>query len=212
VSLPENQHLRQFLLFVFVLIVPCFALWSLAADALAMPVVGLADMILGAWYPDVVDRLASLQSDVYLLTRFGDSDGRPVPMAQSEFQLAYRVNPALLSYSLPFYATLHLSTQKDEYLISFVSGVLLLYPLILLGLVTLCLKDMMVHLGPLFMEQSDVFIPPGNLIALAYQLNVLIVPTLAPIVVWAWQSRETDLFRSILNPDAAGEESSQAES
>ena len=36
------------------------------------------------------------------------------------------------------------------------------------------------------------------MIVLAYQLNVLIVPTLAPIAVWAWQSRDSDLFRAVL--------------
>ncbi len=196
--LPENRYLRQFLLFVFALIIPCFALWTLAADAIAMPVVGLADMILGAWFPNVVDALVFHQSDVMLLTLFGDLDGRPVPADQSEFQLAFRINPAVLTYSLPFYATLHFATPREGYLYDFLVGVLVLYPLILVGLVTLCMKDLMLHLGPLFMEQPGVLLPHANLIALAYQLNVLIVPTVAPIALWAWQSRDTSLFLSVL--------------
>ena len=208
--LRENQHLRQFLLFVFALIVPCFAIWTVAADAIAMPVVGLADMIMGAWFPDVVDVLRFHNSDVVLLTQFGDLNGRPVPPEQAEYQLAFKINPAIVSYSLPFYATLHFATAKDDYLGSFIAGVLCLYPLILLGLLTLCMKDLMLHLGPLFMEQPGVFIPHGNVIALAYQLNVLIVPTVAPIAVWAWQSRETPLFTSILNLELAQREDSTA--
>lgn len=196
----DNPQLRQFLLFVFALIVPCFALWTVAADALAMPVVGLADMLLRAWFPGVVEGLVFRDGDVYLLTLFGDADGRPVAPELSEFQLAYRVNPGILSYSLPFFATLHFATQKQEYLGSFLAGVMLLYPLILLGLITLCMKDMMVHLGPLFMEQPGVWLPHGNVIGIAYQLNVLIVPTVAPIAVWAWQSRDSDLFTSLLGP------------
>lgn len=203
---PENPHLRQFLLFVFALIVPCFALWTVAADALAMPVVGLADMILEAWFPDVVDALVFHQSDVVLFTQFGDLDGRPVPPSQSEFQLAYSVNPAILSYSLPFYATLYFATARENYLYGFLVGVMTLYPLILLGLLTLCMKDLMLHLGSLFMEQPGVWLPHGNVIALAYQLNVLIVPTVAPIAVWAWQSRETPLFTSVLGLSDPAEE------
>ncbi len=201
--LPENQHLRQFLLFVFALIVPCFALWTVAADALAMPVVGLADMILESWFPNTVDGLLFQGSDVYLMTQYGEVDGRAVPQDQSEFQLAFLINPAILSYSIPFYATLHFATQKDQYLMGFVSGLLLLYPLILMGLVCLCLKQLMVNLGALFMEQPGVFIPHGNVIALLYQLNVLIVPTVAPIAVWAWQSQDTQLFLSVLNKELA---------
>jgi hypothetical protein len=102
-----------------------------------------------------------------------------------------------LSYSLPFYATLHFATDKDEYLGSFITGIFVLYPLALLGLLSLCLKDLMVNLGSLFMEQSAV--PNGTFIALFYQLNVLIVPTVAPALLWAWQSRDTALLRGILN-------------
>ena len=40
--LPEPNHLRQFLLFVFALLIPCFALWSFFSAALVTPVIGLA--------------------------------------------------------------------------------------------------------------------------------------------------------------------------
>lgn len=63
-----------------------------------------------------------------------------------------------------------------------------------------------VRLGPLFFEQPDVFVPNGNVIALLYQLNVLIIPTVAPIILWAWQNRETQLIRGILNLPAPPEE------
>nr|WP_240732730.1 exosortase H-associated membrane protein [Halioglobus maricola] len=202
-SLPENRHLRQFLLFVFALIIPCFALWTVAADLVAMPVVGLTNMILGGWFPNTVDSIVFQNSDVYLLTQFGEAGGRPVPAEQSEYQFGFRINPAILSYSLPFYATLHFATQKDKYLGGFVSGVMVLYPFILFGLVSLCMKDLMVNLGALFMEQPGIFIPNGNVIGLFYQLNVLIVPTVAPIGVWAWQSRDTELFQSLLGPREA---------
>jgi hypothetical protein len=37
----SGRELRQFLLFVFVLLVPCFALWSFLGAALITPVIGL---------------------------------------------------------------------------------------------------------------------------------------------------------------------------
>lgn len=197
--LPRDHNLRQFLLFAFALILPCFALWTLVAGALAMPVVGLADMILTAWFPSVVEGLVFHGEDVVLMTRFGELDGRPVPPDQSEYQLALAVNPGILSYSLPFYAALHFATPKQHYLTGFVAGVMWLYPLILIGLLSICLKELMVALGALFMEQPGVFVPNDNFIALFYQLNVLIVPTVAPISVWAWQSRDTPLMRGLVS-------------
>jgi hypothetical protein len=196
--LPRDQQLRQFLLFAFALIIPCFVLWTLAASFIAMPAVGLADMVLRAWFPQAVDALMYHGKDVVLMTEFGELNGTPVPPEQSEYQLAFAINPGIVSYSLPFYATLHFATPRQHSLTSFVSGVLLLYPWILVGLLMLCMKELMVTLGPLFMEQQDVWVPHGALIALFYQLNVLIVPTLAPVCVWAWQSRDTAPMRALL--------------
>ncbi|MEH6585137.1 MAG: exosortase H-associated membrane protein [Halioglobus sp.] len=204
--LPPVNHLRQFLLFAFALIIPCFALWTLVAGVISMPAVGLTSLTLQAWFPDVVDGLLFRGSDAVLMTHFGELNGGPVPPEQSEYQLGFRVNPSILSYSLPFYAALHFATQKDEYLGSFVVGLFVLYPLILVGLISLCLKELMVNLGSLFFEQQGVLVPNPTFIALFYQLNVLIVPTVAPIVLWAWQSRDTQLVRGILNLGPAPEE------
>jgi len=196
--LPRDHNLRQFLLFAFALILPCFALWTLAAGAIAMPVVGLADMILQAAYPDTVDRLVFHGKDVVLMTQFGELNGRPVPQDQSEYQLAFGINPGILSYSLPFYAALHFATPGRQGAVSFLSGVLILYPLILIGVLSVCMKELMINLGPQFMEQPGVLIPNGTVIALFYQLNVLIVPTVAPICLWVWQSRDTRLVRDLV--------------
>ncbi|TGD71508.1 hypothetical protein E4634_17800 [Mangrovimicrobium sediminis] len=193
----QDNALRQFLLFAFVLLLPCFALWTLAANPLAMPAVGLVDMLLKAWFPTIVDGLIFHGSDTVLLTNFGELNGVAVPPEQSEYQLAFAINPGILSYSFPFYATLHFATQKKHYLGSFITGLCVLFPLFLLGLLSLCLKELMVNLGQIFFRQEGVFVPNGNLIALFYQLNVLIVPTIAPIALWIAQNRETTLLRSV---------------
>lgn len=198
-ALPRDTNLRQFLLFAFALIVPCFAIWTLLAGAIAMPVVGLTDIILKTWFPTVVDGLLLQGSDTVLMTRFGELNGRAVPPEQADYQLGFMLNPSILSYSLPFYATLHFATRRQGYISSFVAGILVLYPLILVGMVCLSLKQLMVNLGGLFFQQPDTFIPSGNVIALLYQLNVLLVPTVAPILLWAWQSRDTELVRGVLN-------------
>lgn len=197
--LPRDTSFRQFLLFVFALIIPCFAIWTLLAGPIAMPVVGLTNIILQAWFPTVVEGVRIHGSDILLMTQFGELNGRAVAPELAEYQLGFSLNPAILSYSLPFYATLHFATSKEDYFGSFVGGVLTLYPLILLGMLCVCLKELMVNLGGLFFNQPDTFVPNGNVIALLYQLNVLIVPTVAPILLWAWQNRDTRLVRGMLN-------------
>lgn len=206
--LPRDNDFRQFLLFAFALIVPCFALWTVAAGPIAMPAVGLVDMILQAWFPQVVDALIFRDGSAALLTQFGELNGRPVAPELSEYQLGFAINPGVLTYSLPFYATLHFATRKESYLGEFLTGVLVLFPLIVVGLLSLCLKELMLNLGALFMEQ-DALVPNDTFIALFYQLNVLIVPTVAPILLWAFQSRDTPLLRGLLNLSVKAESEEQ---
>lgn len=196
--LPEKNHLRQFLLFVFVLLIPCFALWSFASASLATPVIGLAHVILTAWFPDIVSVVYQQGSDAMLMTRLDEVGGQIVPSTEEGAGLGFAINTSIVSYSLPFYAALHFATERERYLGPFFWGVLALYPFILIGLLALCLKDLMVTLGGVFLEQPGVILPPPAVIGILYQLSVLIIPTLLPVLVWGWQSRHTPLLQKLL--------------
>jgi len=198
----EKHHLRQFLLFVFALLIPCFGLWTIASGPLGLPAIGLVNIMLSNWFPDVVSALYSQGPEGLLLTEFGELNGRPVSSALSEYQLGFTLDTRILSYSIPFYTALHFATRKKDYLAGYLQGLLLLYVLLVFGLLCLCMKELMVVLGPLFLEQKGVFVPPASVIALLYQLNVLLVPTLAPAAIWAWQSRESPLVISLMGKAA----------
>jgi len=195
---PEAHHLRQFLLLVFALLLPCFALWTAIDAQLAQPAIGLVNLLLGSWFPAVVDGLYLDSAGAVLLTRFGEQGGVAVPLAQSEYQLGFRLNPGILSYSLPFYTALYFATQRERYFAGYATGLLVLYAVLTAGLVALCLKELMVNLGGVFLEQPGVFMPGPDAIGLCYQASVLLLPTLAPVALWAWQSRDTPLLRAVL--------------
>jgi len=195
---PERAPLGQFLIYLFILLLPCFALWHVAAMALALPVIGFADTVLGPWFPGVVDTLYADGRNALLVTHFGESGGRPVPLAGADYQLGFTIDTRVLSYSLPFYTALHFANPRQNYFNDWILGLLLLYPLMALGLLSLCLKELMVGLGAVFLEQADAWVPDPNLIGLAYQISVLLVPTLAPAMIWLWQSRETPVLRALL--------------
>lgn len=194
----DQHHVRQFLLYVFTLLIPCFVLWTVASGPIAIPAIGVANMILSSWFPDVVNGLFVDGPNALLLTEFGEQNGRPIPLSQAEYRLGFVMNTRILSYSLPFYTALHFATQKKEYLGSYIWGLIVLFPLIIFGLLCLCLKELMINLGGLFFNQPGVFVPNSNVIALLYQLNVLIIPTLAPSILWLWQSRNSALLQNSL--------------
>ena len=195
----EQHHMRQFVLFVFALLIPCFALWAVASGPLAIPAISFVSTILTHWFPDVVNALYVNGPEAVLMTEFGEQAGQLIPLNQAEYRLGFQINTRVLSYSLPFYTALHFATQKRDYLNSYLWGVLILYALLILGLVCLCLKDLMVNLGAHFFNQPDVFVPHADVIGILYQFCVLIVPTLAPAIIWIWQSRESPLLRGIFN-------------
>ena len=197
--LPEQHHLRQFLLFVFVLLIPCFALWSFFSAALVTPVIGLVHLILSSWFPDVVNVVYQQGADAMLMTQLDQIDGKLVKAGTADEGLGFKINTRIISYSIPFYAALHFATDKSNYLANFFWGLLVIYPFILLGLISICLKDLMVNFGATFLDQPGVLVPGPDAIGIAYQLSVLIVPTLVPVLVWAWQSRETQLLSGLLN-------------
>jgi len=200
---PERHDLRQFLLFAFVLLIPCFAIWSFLSAALVTPVIGLVHLLLSHWFPDIVNVVYQQGADMVLMTRLDQVGGQWVPAATDSEGLGFRINTRIITYSIPFYMTLHFATDKKHYLANLFWGLLILFPFIWLGLVCICLKDLMINVGSVFLEQPGVFVPGPAVIGIFYQLSVLIVPTLLPVIIWAWQSRETQLLRNLLPASAA---------
>ena len=143
----ENTQMRQFLLFVFTLLIPCFALWTVASPSIALPAIGLVSKLISSWFPDIVNAFYASGPEAVLMTEFGESSGQLIPLSQAEYRLGFQINTRILSYSLPFYTALHFATQKKSYLYDYMWGVLILYVLFIFGLICLCLKELMVNVG-----------------------------------------------------------------
>lgn len=204
--MPDSHPLRQFLLMVFALLLPCFALWNFASSWLALPAIGFGNMILTGWLPDIVQSFFARGADAILVTQFGELDGRHVPAQQAGDALAFVLNTRILSYSIPFYTMLHFALARENLWSRYFSGFIALYVLLVIGLVSMALKDLMVNLGTTFVDHPGAAIPHPAVIALLYQLNVLLVPTLGPIIIWGWQNREAALFNTLLNLPRSGED------
>ena len=67
------------------------------------------------------------------------------------------------------------------------------------GLASIAAKDLLVMVGTLFYRAS---VPPADLLALTYQFNVLLMPTLAPVCCVAaegltpWEALASDIRRA----------------
>ena len=77
----------------------------------------------------------------------------------------------------------------------FCIGLAWLWLIMTFGLASIIGKDLLLMVGAPFLNASGV--PPADLIALAYQFNVLLMPTLAPVCLWFWQLRGSPLWETL---------------
>lgn len=193
-----NNLQRQFVLFAFALLIPAFVLWTPLSGALALPAIGLGNLILTHWLPDVVQLVLAEGPKALVMTQFGELGGQIVPASEESGQLGFYVDTRILSYSLPFYTALHFATPRTNYLGAYSWGIPVLYVFIIFGIVCVSLKELMVTLGTSTLESAQSPLPGANAIAILYQLNTLIIPAIAPILLWGWQSRDTALMQDLL--------------
>lgn len=198
----ETPNLFYFVGLIFLWLIPCFAAWVSISGALVFPAVWVNNVLLTSALPDIVHSFTNAGPQAILTTHFGVIDGDIVTARLAGYRLGYPINTRILSYSLPFYAALHFATETtagaatggNNYL-KFGKGLVILYPLLILGLLAVNLKNLMLGLGGIFIESNSA---AGSVIAMTYQLSTLMIPSLAPLLVWAWQSRESPLLQQLL--------------
>ena len=187
--------LYRFVGLVFIWMVPSFALWVPLSAMLAAPAVWLTNVILTYFLPDVVHELTLNGTQTLLTTHFGELNSEIVSARLAGYRIAFPFNTQILTYSLPFYAALSYATPGGDSFGRFARGSLALYVLLIVGLISVSLKSLMLGLGPVFI---DGFSTPATIIGISYQFSTLMVPPLAPVLVWAWQSRHSPLLQKLL--------------
>lgn len=194
------------MLLCLTLLVVCFAIWTVLGQAVAMPVVGFVNLFLQWWMPELVESFTAHPEGALLLASYGELNGAILPAAQAGGNVGFIINTMGLSYSLPFYTALYFATPRDSYMAGYFKGCVTLYLLIFIGLVSLALKELMLNLGEVFHNAGVPGLPPNSVIAILFQLNSLIIPTLAPALIWIIQSRDTAVLKGLFPEDHNDEE------
>jgi len=179
------------------LMVPCFAVWFALGNLPAAPAFLLARYALEWGLPGIVDSVSLDQTRMLVVTAFGEHNGTLLPAREAGHQMAFAVDTRLVSYSIPFYAALLFASRVSQPLERFSRGLIVLWLLMALGLVSIQLKNLMLGLQDTLFAQAALPLPPAPVIALLYQLNTLIIPTLAPVLLWLWSARDTAVLSSL---------------
>lgn len=199
---------RRFFGFVVLLLPAAFIIWHALGSVVAAPVVWVAGELLRWWLPELVSEVTLDGTRMIIAAAVGELNGAILPAAQAGNQLGFQLDTRTLTYSIPFYAALHFATPMESTLERFARGLLILWLLIAIGLVCTALKDLMLTLGETFFALSTV--PPAAAIALTYQFSVLMVPPVAPVLLWAFEARNLGLFPQLIDKPAPGESQSES--
>lgn len=180
---------------VLLLMPVTFVAWYALGSLLAAPAVWLSSLLLENWFPELIASVTLQDTRMMVMATLGEVDGRFLPAMEAGYQLGLPVDTRVLTYSIPFYAALHFATPMPGSWERFARALLVLWLLVILGLVSTTLKNFMLTFGERLIDLPQA--PPADAIALAYQFNTLIVPPLAPILLWGLAVRDTPVMRSL---------------
>ena len=185
---------RQFVL-TLILMPITFGIWYAAGTLFAAPAVWLTDFLLSSAYPNIVEAAGLQGAEMMVRTQFGEDGGVIMPAADAGNQIALEINTRLVSYSIAFYAALLMASNLKDAMYKFCIGLFWLWLIMAFGLASILGKDLLLMVGGPFLNAPRV--PPADLIALTYQFNVLLMPTLAPVCLWFWQLRGSPLWEAL---------------
>ncbi|MEY3220852.1 MAG: hypothetical protein RIT27_2209 [Pseudomonadota bacterium] len=162
-----NKSLLQFIFTVLLWLPVCFAIWFLTAS-IHSHLITFALSFSSEW-----TTLHQIGYTIEVIPRFSPS---------SYINLQLTVNPLLYGYGVPFLAALCFSSSGnwEKRLGVFLMGYfVILLPIQLFGSWISLWKTL------IFDFNAPSFFKP-EIIALFYQLSSLILPPVAPLVIWLW--------------------------
>jgi hypothetical protein len=115
------------------------------------------------------------------------------------------VNLLLYSFGLPLFAALTLASREPRWKRHLAVGYAALAPMIAFGVLADFLKNVAITAGPAIASQSGFVAWQRETIAFAFQFGSLILPAVAPAVLWvAMHGRFVAALRTPRAPAAAG--------
>lgn len=191
-----DRPLLRFAFTVLALLPACFVVWYFLGAFVAAPAVMLAKLLLLNWLPSLVASVSLEGTDMLVLSSYGETKGQLLSAAAAGNQLGFPINTRALSYSIPFFTALHFATPGRGSIDRFAWCLLALWLLLAVGLVATTTKELMLSLGPVFM--STPWTPATDAVALIYQFSTLMVPVLAPVILWAYSAKDSPAFLGLL--------------
>ena len=181
-----SDSLPRFVLRVVAWLPLTFAVWYLAAPLLAWPVALLAELIVRSTF-DWVKSVEQMGPLITFVTSLRPDQG--ANPAGVKAVLSVESNVLLFSFGLPMLAALILAAQEPRRVWMLLIGYAVLLPFQTFSVVADFLKNAAILAGPAVASQTNLDAWQREVIAFCYQFGTLILPTVAPVIVWVLMHR-----------------------
>jgi len=181
-----SDSLPRFVLRVVAWLPLTFAVWYLAAPLLVWPVALLTELITRSTF-DWVKNVEQMGSLVTFVTSL-KPDGAANPSGVKAV-LSVESNVLLFSFGLPMLAALVLAAREPHRVWMLLIGYAVLVPFQTFSVVADFLKNAAILAGPAVASQTNLNAWQREVIAFCYQFGTLILPTVAPAIVWVLMHR-----------------------
>ncbi|HEY5863842.1 MAG TPA: exosortase H-associated membrane protein [Casimicrobiaceae bacterium] len=160
-----------------------FAVWYFAAPLILWPATLLTDLVARAGFGDLVTAVEQNAAVVTFATSL------KAGQAIAGGVVAVEVNALLYSFGLPMFAALTLAANEPHWLRALAIGYAVLVPAIAWGVLADFLKNIAITAAPQVASQAGFSPIQRELIVFAFQFGSLILPTVAPAIVWVLMHR-----------------------
>jgi hypothetical protein len=186
-----TKPLHRFMLGVLIFFPLTFFVWYITAMYHLAPITLITGKLLAWLVPDALLWLRLDGHTLVLASNFGHGvNGAVISPPVGDDVLGFHLNPLIYSYSLPLLAALILATPGKQKGQNLLWGLLLLLPTEVFSMTFSVLKTLTFEVGAAFQTQQGMTQTRADLLALGYQIGTLLLPMIAPLVIWVALHRD----------------------
>jgi hypothetical protein len=182
----DSDSLPRFVLRVIAWLPLTFAVWYLAAPLLVWPVALLAELFTRSTF-DWVKSVEQIGPLITFVTSLKPAEG--ADPAGVKAVVSVESNVLLFSFGLPMLAALILAAREPHRVRMLLIGFVVLLPFQTFSVVADFLKNVAILTPPAVSSQTGINAFQREVIAFCYQFGTLILPTVAPAIVWVLMHR-----------------------
>ncbi len=184
-----TNSLARFVIKIFLFLPLCYWFWYYSADFTSWVAARMTEPLLKSWFPDLVMSVDQIGRTIEVAVK-ATLQKQNVPQGMVA-DMPIQLNPLIYNYCLPLYVSLTLASPEEPMttLRNILIGIFLLLPVQIWGISFELMKIIFLQTPAHLI--GNITLPQWQLdaIAIGYQVGTLVLPPVAPIMIWLFLYR-----------------------